>query len=114
VKSPDAGQIILIDATLAEDLECSLTTDKAGALGIPGSEYLIVLLFLRLGKCPGNFGCRSYASGLIMLLEGLLQRQTAQLLLGRGRKLRITPAPYGAETLAGMKELDIICKSRVE
>jgi hypothetical protein len=73
-KGPDASQIILIDSTLTKDLECSLTANETSALGIPGSENLVVLFLFSLGERPRDLGCRSYTSRLIMLLEGLLQR----------------------------------------
>ena len=74
--------VALFETTLSKHLEGSLATDEAHALGIPGTENLIILLSFGLAQCPGNpRHCRTSLS-LVMLLERLLQQKALLLLWG--------------------------------
>ena len=88
--SPDLCQVILVYATLTEYLKRSLTRNEALSASIPSTEDLIVALLLRLGEGPWNLGRSRTAIRLIVLLERLLQRDSALLLQLRraGRVVR--------------------------
>ena len=66
--APNLRQIILVQTTLAEDLQSRLTADEPLATSIPSAEDLVIALLLRFGERPGHLG-RSTAALLLVVLQ---------------------------------------------
>lgn len=78
---PNTRQVVFVESTLAKDFESSLTADETRVLSVPGPKDGVVALLLCFGESPGHpWGCSSSLS-LVVLLEGLLERETACELL---------------------------------